>query len=156
MTHMQNHLGHWPRLRRFPSDFPQLISLVVATVLLAATFAGCGGDRASSAKAAGKVTHQGQPVTVGEIHFVQPESGDAGSAPLDPTGAYSLKAGIPPGKYRVFVVPPSSLTQPPVPGESVAQELYFPNIPVKCRSEVSSGLTAEIKAGSNTFDFDLQ
>jgi hypothetical protein len=131
--------------------------LAVAAVLLAAGFAGCSGSsRPTSARASGKVICQGQPLAAGEVHFVRPDTGDAGSAPLDPAGNYALHAGIPPGSYRVFVLPPASSAHPSVTATASPITPEVSSIPERYRSEVSSGLTAEVKAGSNTFDFQLQ
>ena len=140
-----------PTARSFPGF------LVVAAVLMTAGFAGCSGSsRPTSARATGKVICQGRPLAAGEVHFVRADTGDAGSAPLDPAGNYALRAGIPPGSYRVFVLPPASTAHPSVtaPATPIAPEVS--PIPERYRSEVSSGLTVEVKAGSNTFDFQLQ
>ena len=117
--------------------------------------AGCGTGKPPSASVAGKVTAAGRPVTTAMINFVNPQSGAAASCDLDASGAYSISAGLAPGAYKVFVVPKSSMDQAPKPGQAAVPGPAS-NVPLKYRSDATSGLTAEIKPGANpNLDFKL-
>ena len=121
------------------------------------SIAGCGsGDsRPPSAKVSGKVTFGGQPVTEGVVNFMSPNLGTAGAGTLNAQGEYTITDGIPPGNYLVYVTPPR-ITKPPMAGESPPEAKEYPNIPEKARTEKSSGLSADVKAGENKgVDFKL-
>jgi hypothetical protein len=111
------------------------------------TLAGCGGSGAI-AKVSGKVTAGGQPVTGAMINFVSSETGAAASDDLDADGAYDIQTGLKPGTYKVFVVPSSSADQPPMLGKPPPTAPKS-NIPLKYRSDATSGLTAELNEGDN-------
>ena len=115
--------------------------------LLLLTLAGCGG-KGPIAKVSGKVTVGGQPVTGAMINFISPETGVAASNNLDASGAYSIQMGLKPGTYKVFVVPTSSADQPPMPGKPPPKASES-KVPLKYRSDATSGLTAELKEGDN-------
>ena len=134
----------------------------VAWMLLAA--AGCGGDGMPLGSVSGQVTYKGQVVPDGIICFV-PEQGPAASSPIDAQGRYRLTTystgdGAVLGTHKVYFAPAGdtggadenvveSAEVPPPP----ADPKYLPH---KYRSPETSGLTREVQAGSNTFDFDLQ
>lgn len=128
---------------------------VCGFLLSVVTFVGCGGDTGlpKSASVTGKVTFQGQPVTAGRLTFMS--SASAGSVEVTSDGTYLLTEGVPPGQYKVVVTPPS-VTKPPMVGEPAPEIPKHDNIPEKYRSETSTTLFADIKAGSNTVDFDLK
>ena len=128
-----------------------------STVLLlgGVLIVGCGpSGPPPSAKAKGVVTHEDKPVTEGEIYFVAAEKGWSANASLNAEGKYEITSGIPPATYKVFITPPR-ITKPPMLGEA-PPEAKSSGIPAKYQSETTSGLTAQVKAGDNTFDFKLQ
>ena len=115
---------------------------------------GCGpSGPPPTAKATGKVTHKDKPVTEGEIYFVAAEKGYSANVSLGADGKYQISTGLPPANYKVFVSRPR-ITKPPMPGEAPPEVKDFP-VPDKYQSETTSGLTAEVKAGDNTFDFKV-
>ncbi|MGE5192860.1 MAG: hypothetical protein ACM3U2_10180, partial [Deltaproteobacteria bacterium] len=94
---------------------------------------------------------------------------------IDSLGKFSLKEadpsiGIPAGRYQVLIRPPEP---PPVTTGSAEYEKMMtggkpadmtqvpkaeqlaPDIPSKFYAFATSGLEVEVKAGPNTFDFDL-
>lgn len=83
------------------------------------------------------------------INFINPTSGVAASSDLGPDGSYKIEEGLPPGSYKVFVIPKTSDADAPKPGQ-VASTPAKSSIPPKYRSDATSGLTAEIKPGSNS------
>ena len=117
--------------------------------------AGCGTSRPASASASGKVTAGGQPVTGAMISFADPQTGAGAGCDLDAAGAYSIKEGLPPGKYKVSVFPKSAADRPPMPGQTPPPTPES-KVPLKYRSDATSGLTADIKPGANPdLDFKL-
>jgi hypothetical protein len=125
----------------------RIVTALGIVALLLFTLAGCGG-KGAIAKVSGKVTVGGQPVTGAMINFVSPETGVAASDNLDAGGAYDIQAGLKPGTYKVFVVPASSADQPPMPGKPPPKASES-KVPLKYRSDATSGLTAELKEGDN-------
>lgn len=128
-----------------------------STLVILGTFlaVGCGsGGPPASAKARGTVTHADKPVAEAEIYFIAAEKGYSANATLSAEGKYEITSNLPPASYKVFLTPPR-ITKPPMDGQPppVAKEVDVPN---KYRSETTSDLKAEVKAGNNTFDFKLQ
>jgi len=114
---------------------------------------GCGGPASSAVS--GTVTSGDKPVTGAVINFLNSTTGDIGVAELDASGGFKITEGVPPGSYKVFVIPKSTPSKPPTPGEAPAAEQES-SVPFKYRSE-ASGLTADIKPGKNeglTFKLD--
>lgn len=127
----------------------QAATLAVA-MGLAFTLAGCGSSGGSTASAVvkGKVTHQGQPVTEGRVNLYSADTGNAGAASLTAEGKFEISEGIPPGKYKAYVTPPP-ITTAPKPGEAMAVVKEYPNIPDQYRSDATSNLIVDVKAGTN-------
>jgi hypothetical protein len=114
---------------------------------------GCGGPASSSVD--GTVTVAGKPATGAIINFLNATTGDIGSAELDGSGGFKISEGLPPGTYKVFVVPKTNAAKPPMPGEAAAPAQESA-IPQKYRSEATD-LTYEIKPGKNTgLTFNLE
>ena len=108
----------------------------------------------------GKVTYEGKPVTEGAVLF-QPTRGQGAVGKLDQQGRYVLRTNSPGdgavvGKHTVTVVAPTSIEIIGITGPGQLPKREFPNIPEKYRRPETSGLTAEVKPGSNQFDFDLR
>lgn len=127
-------------------------------LLMLVVVAGCG-DRLASVS--GSVTLDGQPLAGGPelsgiVQFV-PEGG--GGTPaigyLDANGHYQLasgsRLGIRPGKYLVSISA-AKIIPPAQPGEAAGGRPATPRLYADPRR---SGLTAEVRSGSNTFDFAI-
>jgi hypothetical protein len=117
--------------------------------------AGCGGKGSS---VGGAVTFDGAPVDGGTITFV-PEGGTESPRGAQIVGGkYVLKSenGLAPGKYKVEIVwnkkTGKTIPNPNDPGTTLDETKQI--IPTKYNSKTE--LTAEIKSGSNSFDFDLK
>ena len=122
---------------------------------------GCGGPTIS--KVAGTVTYKGKPLEFGKVFF----------APMDQTippaqsviqsdGTYSLEvqgdrkapiAGAYAGEYRVWISC-YPYHKPGWAGNPLAQSKSL--IPEKYENVNTSGLTASVGKGPNTFDFALE
>jgi hypothetical protein len=137
-----------------------LLSLLTAT-------AGCGSDDGPTlARVQGTVKHDNKPLANALVVFL-PETPGALSASgtTDNEGYYQLMTrspgdGVLIGKHRVTVMargPDQKLPEDQnptglpggnfVPGDPLIPEKYF--------SPETSGLTAEVKSGKNTLDFEL-
>jgi len=116
-------------------------SMFLAWGLLALT--GCGPSNVG--KVTGKVTFDGQPLADALVTFSPTKEGGSSSlAMTDSSGVYSLTyspgvSGAEIGENRVTI---STATQ----GKE--------KVPMEYNSK--SKLTAEVKSGSNTFDWDLK
>lgn len=127
--------------------------------LLVAACVGCGGSTGNNPDFAvsGKVTFAGEAVTEGIVVFELADQGAAINAALGVEGAYTVTTppgGMPAGSYKVSIqpvpveMPTDADAEPPPPNDPA-------NIPEKYRSAETSGLTADVKAGDNTFDFEM-
>jgi hypothetical protein len=137
---------------------------VLLAFVLCGSWFGCGGG-SKTAGVSGHVTYKGKPVAKANVSFTPVEgAGRAASGLTDDNGYYTLGTmsasdGAAPGKYRVTIIARGpdrpakageSLTG--MPGEMMPGD---PIIPQKYFAPDSSGLTFEVKRGSNRADFDL-
>ncbi len=122
---------------------------------------GCGPNRPATAPVHGRVTYNGRPVVAGTIVF-QPTHGRPAMGEIQPDGSYKLTTfdagdGALLGKHTVTIDARRNPKPPPMEGTEAAgpppkvewlvpQEYSNPN---------SSPLTAEVKSGKNTIDFNL-
>ena len=116
--------------------------------LLCLALAGCGGDWGTCS---GTVTLDGQPLKEAAITF-EPEAHGPTAYGQVRDGAFSMstgqKDGLPTGKYKVSV---SASTIPKEGTKEMAKLLT----PAKYAKPETSGLTADVKGGSNSFGFEL-
>lgn len=130
-------------------------SAILASFVIACL--GCGGDTGPKlAEVSGKVTLDGQPLAKVSLQFTPELPGGSPSYGVtDSEGAYELlfsrdRSGAMPGKHLVEILPVEPETDDsgkPVEGTVVVK------IPVKYSQPGS--LTADVQAGSNNIDFDL-
>ncbi len=133
------------KIQRFP-----LITL--GMMFLSLIMVGCGG--ADNVKKRGSVTltitHEGSPVTEGEVRMMMVGKGEAAVGNLNESGQVEL-TDVVLGNYTVAVLPPELATP-----DNPAPKKDYPNLPNKYRDISKSPLKAEVKAGSNDFTFDLK
>lgn len=118
---------------------------------------GCtGSNQPSIVPVSGQVTINSKPASNTIITFADTEKGFAAIAVIAADGSYQMRSqygnGVPPGEYLVSISLPSTRdeldrTIPLPPGTT--------KIPRKYHSSQTSNLKADVKAGKNTFDFDL-
>jgi len=112
------------------------------------------------------VTYKDKPVPSANVSFTPVEgTGRAATGLTDSDGRYKLGTfsasdGAPPGKYRIHITAYGP-SRPPKPGETgsgMPGEMMTgdPIIPKKYFQPDTSGLTYEVKRGSNTANFDLK
>ena len=123
---------------------------VVATCLLAV---GCG-RRITLVPAEGRVTLDGKPLEFGAI-MVQPTAGPAAQGKINSDGTFRLGTfkpddGAIPGPAKVRVICRTDVTQPG------GERAYGPSlIPDRYGRFDTSGITVEIKAGTDPLDIAL-
>lgn len=136
--------------------------------------AGCGSSLKLN-PVTGKVTLDGKPITDATVTFTPSGAGAAAVGRTDANGVYTLMdnrgdgaAGAEQGEYKVAVLwyKPSGkdLSQQTGAGEEKKDDraahttVQGPTaqLPTSYLNPDTSGLTASVKAGSNTFDFDLK
>jgi hypothetical protein len=151
--------GNNPARLLFPQQkLRTLLCVFVAPLLLV----GCGRSGLTLGKVGGQVTVDGKPVKEGVILFV-PERGPGASGLID-NGQYSLTTrtsgdGAVVGRHKVYFAPKPPAGDPntevrecPAPPPPPTSD--FP--PAKYATPESSGLTVEVKPGTNVLDFDLE
>ncbi len=115
---------------------------------------GCGGG-ATGAKvgdASITITSGGQPVTSGRVELETDRPGLGSGAELNSSGvAWMNDVAI--GDYTVTVHPPIVVQVPGVAAPPKPDEAAFPK---QFRALKTSPFKIQIKAGSNTFKFDLK
>jgi hypothetical protein len=112
---------------------------------------GCGGpEHPDVGRVSGTVTLDGQPLSDATVMF-QPTEGRASVATTDKAGKYSLiyLDGVPGAKLGSHKV----IIRTEIPGEDGQPPIAKEKLPKKYHEQTE--LTAEVKPGSNTFDFPL-
>lgn len=126
-----------------------LVCCVVASLALA----GCGGV----AQVEGTVTFNGQPIEKGSIGFVSQDSAAAetvGQEVVDGKYAIGADRGLKPGKYKVEIYGSTQAAAPASRDPDMQSSAGGNQLPEKYNR--NSELTAELKSGGNTVNFDLQ
>jgi hypothetical protein len=131
------------------------LALAVATL----TPLACGRSGPEMASVSGTVTYQGKPVPLGTITFV-PVAPDGRNATgvIGSDGSYTLQTeepgdGAQLGEYRVTVYAHDEPILDYIPKKPIQPKAL---VPPQYENPDTSGLTATVNSGSNTFDFDLQ
>jgi len=142
------------------------ISLLCILGFVGVCLVGCGGGGSGTAAVSGRITYKGKPLAKANVSFTPAEGATRAAAAItDDSGYYtlgtfSIKDGAIPGKYRVSIIARGP-DRPPKPGETgsgMPGEMMpgDPAIPTKYFAPDSSGLTFEVKRGSNPANFDLK
>ena len=115
-------------------------------------FAGCGGpEHPEVGRVNGVVTLDGQPLPEATVMF-QPTNGRASIATTDSAGRYSLiyLDGVPGALLGAHTV----VIRTEIPGEDGQPPIAKEKLPKKYHEQTE--LTAEVKPGSNRFDFEFK
>jgi hypothetical protein len=125
--------------------------LTVGCLLFCMFLTGCNENHAT---VSGRITLDGVPLRKGDVAFYSPGSAVATSA-IDADGNYELQTGtapgLQPGSYQVTVVA-NDIIEPTQPFGSLMPKLITPP---RYSIGSTSGLTAEVKPGHNTHNFNL-
>jgi hypothetical protein len=132
-------------------EFVSCFVLRISCLALAFCLWGCGGPaHPDVGRVSGVVTLDGQPLPEATVMF-QPAEGRASIATTDSAGKYSLiyLDGVPGAKLGPHTV----IIRTEIPGEDGQPPIAKEKLPKKYHDQTE--LTAEVKPGSNTFDFPL-
>jgi hypothetical protein len=125
--------------------------LYLSFIALTFGLCGCGGNVST---VSGKVTLEGNILDKGDIGFHQAEGMIVSTTRINPDGSYKIgaEAKTLPGNYKVVIIA-NEVSIAKGPG----------NVPMPTRitplaysSKEQTPLKAELKAGSNEFNFDLK
>lgn len=127
---------------------------------LLASLPGCHRAEPMIGTVAGHVRLDDKPVRDAVIVFEEPTKGISVNASIEPDGTFRIatfdQPGLPPGTYQVAVRPGSfGSGETPLVGGPVASAPVT-KIPARYQSPATSGLTATVQAGENTFPFELR
>jgi hypothetical protein len=146
---------------------------VAAALALGLLAAGCGRkDRPPLGRVSGTITYNGKALAKAAVVFFPEQEGFRSAlGETDEQGRYTLWTydpgdGAPVGKHKVTVTlrgaPEKAEMHPSVIGKGKGEAYYEqvaatgkPLIPEKYFNPMTSGLTADVQRGSNTFDFPL-
>lgn len=133
-------------------------TLFVTIALVITSLTGCGGSGLQLAEVTGKVTLDGKAVPKARIEFVPVAAGGSPSLGVtDQEGNYRLafsqdEFGAMLGKHSVKITT-KKLSKDELPEDGSNAEQVFVAIPKKYSAP--DALTAEVKAGKNSINFDL-
>ena len=139
--------------------------LSTAACLVLAGVPGCGESSGPSGSVSGKITNQGQPLAAGTVVTFMSDTGAVGTAIVEEGGTYHVKTTegdeLPVGEYKVSLSPPIPPPVDPAAAMKASAESGGKppednwNVPDKYRQGATSGWTASVKEGDNTFDFTI-
>ncbi|MSR32189.1 MAG: carboxypeptidase regulatory-like domain-containing protein [Gemmataceae bacterium] len=118
---------------------------------------GCSGE-GPRGTVRGKALLDGQPLKEGTVSLENTEKGIALTGQIQPDGSFELSshkgAGLPVGSYKVAVSPSpmlQSAEEIPLVGKNPKppKDVSKSPVPAKYLKSATSGLTAEVKEGSN-------
>jgi hypothetical protein len=144
------------------------------TLIFLAGVLGCGGDsgRGPTGTISGKVTLNGKPVPAGtRVNFAS-NTGDATSAEISGDGSFTIM-GVTVGSYQVSFSPPAARSEALSPEEAMKMahgtgpggaganpkalaEATTDAVPKKYTDFSTSGVTFDVKEGSNDFVLDMK
>jgi hypothetical protein len=117
--------------------------------------AGCGGTPSNIGKVTGQVTFEGQPLPDATVQFTPVSGGSPSAGRTDAGGKYDLVysrevKGAEIGEHLVAITTAErGDPEGDPPRQPVAEK-----IPAKYNTQ--TGLKADVKSGSNTFDFEVK
>jgi hypothetical protein len=128
--------------------------LLAALVALAAGATGCSKSRGVALE--GKVSYGGQPVDVGSIVFIPTGGEGISTGGLIEKGSYKVdaKIGPAPGPHRVEIHWKKGTGKKSK--NEYGEEIERRQEALPERYHAESTLTADIKAGKNVIDFELE
>lgn len=145
----------------FSKRFNLSVELCFVLLLLPACV-GCSGnsDELPTGQVYGKVTYEGKPLPAGSVSFIPDGPGKAAAGEIQADGTFVLTTysegdGATIGNHKVMIISERDTSE--LPAESAAANQDLSLIPEKYgMSPKTSGLTAEVKAGKNEINFDLE
>ena len=143
--------------------------LFFALIGLLATIPACGGGAIKTEGVTGVVTLDGEPLPNATVYFTPVDKASGAQQSVGRTnelGEYKLQtllgaadAGTTPGDYVVTIdcvdEVPTGGTKLNDEGEEVPETEEIQRVPARYLNASTSGLTATVVKGANTFNFDL-
>jgi hypothetical protein len=158
-------------MKKFLQQFPSVALRFSLVVSVSMGLVGCGGSptpKTAQAKVSGTITYDGSPIPLdSSVVFSCMDPSATAAGKVDSLGKYSLTGGdpslgIPVGRYKVMIrpaIPPAPVMGTPEYSATMSGKVKPAaapkEIPTKFHALDTSGLVLEVKAGDNTFDFDL-
>lgn len=143
----------------------QSICFALFSFALAISPAGCTPPVPPTV-ATGTVRLKGRPVASAVVTFSDRAAGVELAAKTDHTGRFTIlssigpgsRPGLPPGDYRVTVVPVADTAAPPqgMTFDGPAPAHALANVARRDRDVKTTRLAATVRTGTNEFTFDLQ
>lgn len=131
---------------------------VLVISVLGVVFAGCGKSEPVGT-VRGKVTLNDQPYTGASIMFLSLDTGQGGTAEIQPDGTFRIQTPLPVGSYTAFLEPksiaPESL-DPTAPGFEAKLSETDPSVPEKYWNEATSDITIQVTEGENEVTVPLK
>lgn len=124
------------------------------TAIMVFGVCGCGAKEAPSGTVAGTVTLGERALDQGAVVFYASDGVPAGSANVSPSGEFRMDRPISVGEYRVAIVPPEA--DAPAGADDEKRDQALKKIPQQYWSHVSSGFTASVTEGENSFTFEMR
>ena len=130
-----------------------LMVAVLAVMGFMAGLVGCGGSASPVGSVQGKVLLTGVPLSTGSVLFYSTETGMSAGADLGSGGEFELSGSLPPGIYRVSVLPPTP-EENGEPGFRAPAPTVI--IPKQFSSESTTPLVVTVKPGANEIPLDIR
>jgi hypothetical protein len=135
-----------------------------AAAFLAVALSAAAGCSGGTGNVTGKITYKNEPVPGGSVQFMSPAGAFVGE--IGPDGSYSV-SGVPTGaskiaitcqdpKYAEYMNQLAAHARDPKVPKPKGSPDDFNKIPTKYTDFTSSGLTYEVKSGSQTHDIELK
>ena len=133
---------------------PMLVSPVLFVVVILAGLGGCGGPREPMGDVSGKVTSAGKSATQVNVQFFGADGVPVGAAKVNPSGQFQFDRQIPVGDYGVAILPAVEETRDGA--EDPGRKQVIDKVPQKYWDHNTSGFSAEVKEGDNSFTFEMR
>ncbi len=118
---------------------------VLLAGLLCLGIAGCSGDAVPTGTVAGKVLLNDAPYTNASVVLLSLETGQGGTAVIQPDGTFRIEEPLPVGSYKAFLAP-----KPIVAKEGDEQPVKIDqSVPDKYWNEAMTDISIEIVEGEN-------
>ncbi|MBN2296143.1 MAG: carboxypeptidase regulatory-like domain-containing protein [Pirellulales bacterium] len=133
---------------------PMHVSPVLLAAVILVGLDGCGGPREPMGDVSGKVMSAGKPATQVNVQFFRADGVPVGAAKVNPAGGFRFERQIPVGNYGVAILPAVEETRDGA--EAPGRKQVIDKVPQKYWDHNTSGFSAEVKEGDNSFMFEMR
>ncbi len=121
--------------------------------LLGLLAGGCGDSTGPTGTVQGKVLLGETPYTDASVVLLDPQTGQAGSADIQPDGSFTISTPLPTGTYTAFLAPESAGETPNGQPQPVTID---ESVPEKYWNESTSDIQVEVNEGMNNVTIQLK